>query len=204
MGIDLYGWIEARRPWTEELENWIGVAPLHELGARNYYLFAMLFGVHGSPDDRKPLAAGRGLPATISQRARAEYDTAIARWPNEIFASSWITWAEITAIDWYTPVGELVLAKSIDPEQYGPAPGFWTRRHAAAEFEGPFPPGFMGRGGDLRPGLEWEVNGVAYRVIEGQRYDLLGEDWKLIFSLLEKLADRYGADAVRLTVWFSV
>jgi hypothetical protein len=44
----------------------------------------------------------------------------------------------------------------------------------------------------------------AYRVVAGTREDLLGADWVLLFRLLETLAGRYGAEAVRLVVWFGV
>ena len=61
---------------------------------------------------------------------------------------------------------------------------------------------FIGRADDLQPGQEWEAGDKVYRVVAGTREDLLGADWLTLFRVMEALAVRYGADDVRMTVWF--
>jgi hypothetical protein len=47
-------------------------------------------------------AAERGLPLDASETVRAELDR-LAEWPDQVFGTTWITWAELKATDWTEP-----------------------------------------------------------------------------------------------------
>ncbi len=200
MGQDIHGWIEARKSGYDW---WFGAAVIGLLADRNYWAFAALFGVNGALDDLPPLAPARGLPADISDQAKADHEADLARAPREFFGETWVTWAEIAAVDWKAPVGNLILMTRMPTEGERPWYTYW---YTPSTFEhplrNPLPPGFVGRADDLQPGQEWEAGDKVYRVVAGTREDLLGADWLTLFRVMEALAVRYGADDVRMTVWF--
>jgi hypothetical protein len=111
MGTDISGWIEARHPRAES--KWFGVAPIRQLVDRNYWAFAALFGVRQS-GDLGPLAPACGLPPDLAERTQSDHQACVTKWPDEYFGESWITWAEIAAVDWRAPVGVLVLTTNTD------------------------------------------------------------------------------------------
>ncbi|WP_297153093.1 hypothetical protein [Thermogemmatispora sp.] len=101
MGVDITGWIECRQFFLlkSEATPWRPATSLRFLfHDRNYDAFGCLFGVKNYANFR-PVAQGRGLPEDVSPEVQAEYE----RWGDGAFGTSWITWAEIKAIDWEEP-----------------------------------------------------------------------------------------------------
>lgn len=161
-----------------------------------------------------PLAQGRGLPPDISDRAKSDYEAAIAAAPDEFFGTTWNTWAEIAAVDWKAPYGHVVLEYRPEKEsaftwpteqsafREGIPADFIGSLDEVSRFVGPFPPGFAGQGHDLKPGQRWEAKGRKYAVVSATRENLLGANWVLLFDIMALLAARLGSENVRLTVWF--
>ncbi|WP_052890913.1 hypothetical protein [Thermogemmatispora carboxidivorans] len=202
MGVDITGWIECRQFFILESETtpW---EPAIRLGFlfhdRNYDAFGCLFGVKNYANFR-PVAEGRGLPTDVSPEVRAAYE----RWGDEIFGASWITWAEIKAIDWEEPA-ELPDARihcyrrAEDGSLVYEGKSAWDRDFAEVVghslIEGIF-------GACTWPeGQEWEIGGKVYRSVRLRRKDARAS-WKATFSVMEALASNYGDDGVRMIVWF--
>lgn len=101
MGTDIHGVLEARS-WADD-ELWLPVVNAGLILRRNYETFARLFGVrnvHGV----NPVAANRGFPEHFS-------DPDVMAWFKArktpyldgdlcCHSPSWLTWAEMQAIDW--------------------------------------------------------------------------------------------------------
>jgi hypothetical protein len=94
MGTDIHGWIEVK---SDIRKTWFGAVKIESelmLGAKNYGMFAFLFGVR-NPVGCEPLANARGLPKDISSEAATE----AAQFPGG-HSQSWISWQELQAISW--------------------------------------------------------------------------------------------------------
>lgn len=105
MGTEISGFVECRASHLHEegrVSAWRVAIDLFLLNiTRNYDAFGCLFGVRNYADFR-PLAADRGLPADASETVRAELDK-LAQWPEQAYGTTWITWAELKAVDWDEP-----------------------------------------------------------------------------------------------------
>lgn len=105
MGTDISGFVECRAWRADEGERdlvWRAAADLFLLNdTRNYDAFGCLFGVRNFANFR-PLAAERGRPVDASEEVRAELDR-LAPWPDQAYGTTWITWAELEAVDWDEP-----------------------------------------------------------------------------------------------------
>ena len=102
MGTDISGAIECRRAFRDPPQHaggkgWEFAMNLRQLyDARDYDSFGCLFGVTNFAGF-EPVAAERGLPGDVAPRT-AEL---AARWP--YFSPTWVSWAEIAAVDWSEP-----------------------------------------------------------------------------------------------------
>jgi hypothetical protein len=99
MGVDISGMIECRPVSSSPgpAVSWqysIDLAQLYS--GRNYDAFGCMFGVTNYAAF-EPIAADRGLPADVS----AWTLDMSARWA--FFSATWISWAQIAAIDWDEP-----------------------------------------------------------------------------------------------------
>lgn len=54
-----------------------------------------------------------------------------------------------------------------------------------------------------KAGDTWHEDGRDYFVKSVTRRELLGGGWQTLLDIMEVLAKRYGADCVRMVVWFS-
>jgi hypothetical protein len=208
MGTDISGFIECRT-WHLHGEEtpWHAAVDLFCLyTTRNYDAFGCLFGVRNFADFR-PLATGRGLPGDVSEGVLAELDRAYSS-PDDVFGTSWISWAEVKAVDWeemaeapdsrlhryeQTPDGLKMAGKS------GWSP---TTAQFAAAVGLPSQPG--GEPPAWPEGAEWLVDDVLYRSETLSRRDAIpaDSDWTPVWVVMETLAGLHGDDNVRLVVWF--
>ena len=98
--MQMWGWVEVRPLLSDPAssrpdKNWSAVIDAGGgLLFGNYHAYGCLFGVANS--DFEPLAPGRGIPEDASERVRQD----LAAWDTDAFSPSWVTWAEIKAMDW--------------------------------------------------------------------------------------------------------
>ncbi|MGH2487275.1 MAG: hypothetical protein ACRDHE_14805, partial [Ktedonobacterales bacterium] len=63
MGVDIMAWVEILKPGSKD---WSGIVRIDGLVTHSYSMFYMLFGKRGGTRF-PPIAAGRGLPADLSE-----------------------------------------------------------------------------------------------------------------------------------------
>ncbi|MFI1396386.1 hypothetical protein [Streptomyces sp. NPDC020681] len=207
MGTDISGFVEFRAGRAVEGERevvWRAAVDLYDLNdIRNYDAFGCLFGVRNFANFR-PLAAERGRPVDASEEVRAELDR-LAPWPDQAYGTTWITWAELKAVDWDEPAERPdsrihEYRQSPDGLRFVGKSG-WDPRFAQA-LNSPRQPS------DPRPtwpeGTEWLIGDTLYRSETLRRRDAVREDgeWKPVWDAMETLAAQHGDDHVRLVVWF--
>lgn len=196
MGTDINGWIEAR---TRAGARWAGVARLSPILDRDYDVFGSLFGVQNFAGF-SPIAEGRGMPVDASDEARAEY----LGWGDEDHDASWIAATELAAIDW----GERAGRPDARLHQYEPQASGEPRYVGKAGWPGRSVAGATGAGGPGDPipipadGAERRVDGVIYRAETMARIDATNPSFDLVLRWVADLASRYGAENVRMVVWF--
>ena len=186
MGTDAQGWIEFRPPWSPEA--WNAVIRIGPLVDRHYDMFGLLFGVRNFAQF-PPVAAGRGIPGDLSNRARDEY---LAM---ETISASWVLWSEIDSVDWD------LAATDGRPHRYERQPDGSLAMTGKASPVGRFePPQDLIR----EAGATWERDGDVFRIERITRREVLdgSPTWKLIFDLMARLAADHGSDNVRLVAWF--
>lgn len=198
MGTDIHGWVEVQSKATD---SWFPVIDVSSLVDRNYTLFSWLFGmklvgVKNRASDIKPLAPGRGLPQDVSEGAKADYEDAISKFPQEFHSATWITWAEIQSINWDEVVEDRILRFRI-----GKPANTWVESWKD-DFLEVYADHWQGDADDLKPGHTWEHGQYSYRVEATRRRDVLEGGWALLFRLLEVLATSYDANDIRMVVWF--
>ncbi|MBW8481063.1 hypothetical protein [Actinomadura parmotrematis] len=201
MGTDIHGVLECRRPYGAEPRPWLPAIDLGLLyGDRDYDAFGCLFGVRNYASFR-PLAAYRGLPGDVSDAVRE------AAADEDAHGRTWISWAEVAAVDWDEPAEEADLRL----HQYRPGPdgalayqgkSLWSAGLAEAA-------GVSLR--DVHGGVAWEegreyTDGTTvFRAERMLRRHAVPPDgaWRAVWTVLEVLAGRGGSpDDARLVVWF--
>ena len=90
MGVDIAGWVEVNDP---RRGGWNGVIHIDSLVDRAYPVFAALFGVRGG-GIVEPIAQGRGIPQDKSNEVYFAHPWVMG------VAPSWISWSEITIVNW--------------------------------------------------------------------------------------------------------
>ncbi|MFJ6405661.1 hypothetical protein ACIQK9_09035 [Streptomyces hydrogenans] len=209
MVTDINGFLEYRAAEDGRGPAWHTAQDLGSLyDGCSYDAFGCLFGVRDYANFR-PLAAHRGLPADVSGSPGARYSQLTERHGDGGFHdASWITWAELKAIDWdepaekpdsrlhtyrRTPVGFRFTGKST-----------WSR--AFAEAVGPRQGQVRldpGEGQEWPEGSEWLIGDTLYRSVTLRRRDAFPHaEWRPVWHAMKTLAARHGDNAVRLVVWF--
>lgn len=211
MGWDICGAIECREQTGQEAV-WRYAADLYPLyEGRNYDSFGCLFGFKNHANFR-PIAEGRGLPPDISSEVRKDFE----RFRGEGSGMSWVSWAEIKAIDWEeegeqadsrihryerNEQGELVFTgKAVwdrEFEELVNSQQIETEAGTMASMLG----AILGAKPAMPEGQQWEKGNVVYRSEKLKRKDAC-DDWGGVFNAMEQYAATYGDDGVRLVVWF--
>lgn len=91
---------------------------------RDYGFFGWLAGVRNY-SDMAPIAADRGFPADASAEAAKHYDD----WSGDAHSASWVSVAELLAVDYDQPVEDRRTTKQLGPN-------FWTGGATCATGEG--------------------------------------------------------------------
>lgn len=213
MGIDAYGWVEVK----DEFSNWLPLMNAVPLMDRSRTLFGSLFWTDNNTNFQ-PIAPERGLPVDCSELVRKDFATLakdvadIVAWgggeppesPEEYFCCTWITWREIQAIDWEeeAPV-EPYHIWVVTPSKAGT---IQTHReiYLRSELIQRFAFSEEALDAAWKDGRTWEVDGKQYQILRplDKRKEALTQGWRTLFKVMEVLAEQYGADNVRLIVWF--
>lgn len=143
MSTDMVGFVE----FEEHPNHWCAGILIDCIVIGHYDAYGCLFGVKNYAEFR-PIAANRGIPFNASMPVREDE----SQQDEHSYGHSWITWAEIQAIDWDE--------QGLDFDQRHPD--------------------------------EYAV----------RRSILESEDWIFLFNVMELFGERYGADNVRMVVWF--
>lgn len=203
MGTDINGFLEYRAPKDHQKPVWYAAHDLDTLNdVRNYDAFGCLFGVRNYANFR-PLAAGRGFPADASATVGARF-AELTGWCGESgsHGATWITWAEVQAVDWDEPAAK----PDSRLHQFRRTPS-GLRMTAKASWSAAFAEAVGLEVGEIREwpdGSEWLVGDTLYRSVTIRRSDAVTEtgEWQPVWAAMKALADRHGADNVRLVVWF--
>jgi hypothetical protein len=209
MGTDIEGWVEVIHRHAYAKDFWMPLIRIGPLVDRNSGMFNSLFWPSDGTGFR-PIAPERGIPADASEHVKSEFATNHSAAPEDIWGPSWITWQEIKAIDWE------------ESTQQGRLWGYHYRKDANGEYRLVSP--FSRSADELSrvaehlststeellagwgEGTQREKGDSLYRVEKIRRRHCLegglGRGWQTLFRLLEVLEERYGAEGIRLVVWF--
>lgn len=186
MSIYIGGWVEVKVEW--KANHWEGIIRVDELLHGHYDMFGCLFDVMNYTGLTAP-APKRGLPQDISIEGR-QYDLDMEKQGGTLH-QSWITWAEIKAVDldevgidrrahWYKRAedGSLIYQNTKGSVRNTPA--------------------------EVYEGLTWEDNGTVYRIQTITRREIfeMSADWQMLFDMMRILEKRYSAENIRLVAWF--
>ncbi|MCX5143907.1 hypothetical protein [Streptomyces sp. NBC_00338] len=127
-GAHLWGPDDEDSVWQSAIDVWL-------LNSGNAYdALACLFGVRNYFGFRPP-AEDRGLPEDSSSGVRAMF--AAAGGPDDVYGTTWITWAELTSADWQETNSSGSLSRQDvagDTTHWGPV---WAVMHTLAKLYGP-------------------------------------------------------------------
>lgn len=197
VGTDIYGFVECRwdRWLDEDDRRWHAAIDLdHLYNGRSYVAFGCLFGVRDA--SFAPLAADRGLPPDASPEAVADY----GGWGGA-YGASWITWAELQAVDWEQTTTE---AHERVHEYRRGAGGAWelyglnSSLDRFAELSGIDDPRVLHRAGRFHPeGSEWHDGDRLFRIGRLRRKEAVPDDeWAPVWAVMRTLAGLHGDDGV--------
>lgn len=196
MGCDIHGQVEVRE---HEDASWWGTAQLLGVVGRDYDTFGCLFGVRGTHWTNSAFGK-RGLPdgLAINTRRRLREGDGLEGESVACHSRSYFTVSELRDVDWSETAANRdwrysVLDEDLEPtgHKFGWSSG-WAEiinenEEALAE-------------GEAVP----NEDGTRYvKRIRNTRREALSGAWEwFLFDLLETYADRFGAENVRVVVWF--
>ena len=206
MGIDISGAIECRPGFgflPDPEVAWEFAIDLAQLNcSQSYDAFGCLLGV-ANYAGFTPIAAERGLPSDIADRTRQDH----ARYSNESFAQTWVTWAELDAVDWDEP------AERPDARVHRylqDADGGWVMADKSswnrdlAQVTGVSLADATAGTPVYPEGTQWRIGNQLFRSERLIRRDAVPATgaWAPVWTVMRTLADLHGGDNVRLIVWF--
>lgn len=229
MGCDIHGYIEVRE--RSESSGWDPLVRVRALVYRPYSMFAKLFGVRNGPTiylgkeqavalgmepgfyqqrvEAHPVAEGRGIPDDADYETRREYEAD----GSDVHSPSWLLATEYAAIDWTAEAayedaaicayrrsedGALIDAGIAKPDH--DLYRRWRERCDAARAADPDAdlPDFP----HIEKGTEVEWDGIVFRGEPWTWGRLRDQQWGELPWMLGVLSERYGAENVRMVVWF--
>jgi hypothetical protein len=205
VGTDIRGFIEVGHRHRAGGVRWTAAEKLSVV--EHYDMFGCLFGVMNYANFR-PIAPNRGIPEDASAEVK-NWVAEILTWAKpdsaDFHSATWISWAEIKAIDWreegleadsrlhryrYTEEGTLVFeGKSAWSRDWGEQVGVSIEDA-------------LGKKLIWEKDVELVAGERVYLAEKLQRKDVLTPDWMDVFKNMESLAAKHGDELVRLVVWF--
>jgi hypothetical protein len=179
MGCDIHAWLETRRDsqWSTPDSKALDLD-------RAYDTFGLFFGVRNYANF-SPVAERRGFPRGASALVCQDYE----KWSDDAHSASWLTWADVERVE-----REQALLDSYIHE-YDAA---GTHLGTFAGSSQLTPPEYMA----LASGESVTKDGHLFRQEHVQALDNLSTAWQAALDRMRALAADYGADNVRLVVWF--
>lgn len=190
MGCDIHGWVEIRT------HNWYAMVNIEGCTGRSYDTYGCLFGVRNSANF-EPVAKRRGLPDDLSIKARRDYQSA----ESDHHSMSYLTYEEIQDIDWSESAQDSdgrVAVVDEDGETQIKA-GYIAGVHDGLSEEQLA----RAQNGDRIPltDTDGEARYATHKTLT--RDEAVSGAWQwLLGDQMDLLADQYGAENVRLVVWF--
>jgi hypothetical protein len=195
VGTDISGGVEYRPhgPGSPWLLADIGLDAL----PRNYDAFGLLFGVRNYAGF-DAVAPGRGLPDDASPELLS------LQFGDGEHGHTWASWTDLTHINENTPAPHVddrihEYKRTAEGLRFVGKAGHHGHpwRAVAGEHADP-------KGSSYPHGTEWCAGDRIWRVERLSPGDVLRDDPQLrtLFETMRDIAGRYGADNVRLTVWF--
>jgi hypothetical protein len=173
-------------------ETWYDLFSLDTLLLNHSDLSGCLFGVDNYAG-YAPLFANRGLPTDCSNSLR----TLAEEWGDEAEDPSWVLWSELKRVDWDEPA-EARDRRISQFTQEGNKEVFETKWLGHLDWDW------------VRDALDKDADATVrsgphiFRRVIAKRTDALeGTDFPLVMKLMATLAERFGDENVRMTVWFS-
>jgi hypothetical protein len=184
--MQIYGAVEFRIA-----DEWYDVINIAALLLGRSDLFGCLFGVQNYAG-YVPLFPDRGFPSDCSYDLKLKVEPFVTQVSNP----SWALWSELKRINWdelATRNDERITELAREGDFEKPV----TKWLHAPDLQG------------VRDALDRDPNATVTignrmfkRLILKRRDSLDGTEFPLVMTLMECLAERYGDEAVRLTVWF--
>lgn len=205
MGTDIVGWVEVATQLNRRLGGWtaaVALEPLMDAG-RAYDMLGCLFGVANYANFR-PLAPRRGLPGDLSPLARQEYDRQVQGQERSLPAT-WIGWSEILAADWDEPAEQPddrlhAYRRQADGHLVYDGKALWSLD--AERVTGLSPQARARLPRYWSEGQEWAAEDLVFRAVRLRRREARTPAWERVFAIMGLLAEAFGAEQVRLVVWF--
>lgn len=175
MGVDIYGWVEVKEPRANNPNfslKWRALMDISLVVERSYAIFGSLFGVRNE-DGFSPIAAGRGFPHDASDRVlRDSADGAVK--------PTWLGPEDLAHVDW-----DEVGAREVE------------RGGEVFEYQ------MMDSSGQTSSIQSHEHGEVEHEVRKRwSRDEVMTPGWRATLAIMQALALRFGAQGVRLVVWF--
>jgi hypothetical protein len=195
------GWIEV---YIASARQWSGILNVGRFLTHSYEAYACLFGERNIFGFR-PLVGPRGRPTELSRESIEE--SAVAMSGGDPLDFTWVSWAEIDAMDW---AEQSSLLDPVIHEYHVQADGkLDVMRRVPADALPVDLPGLRetadrlaAQGGAGIQPREWRSGSTVFRAEWLTRRQCFTEDWTLAFEVMRHLAGRYGPEAVRMLVWF--
>lgn len=197
MGCDIHGFVELdkRGHGDDERSWWVAAGNLFGFVGRSYDSFGCLFGVRNYANF-DPVAPDRGIPEHASRTVEEDYES----WGVDAHSASFLTFEEMLAIDWQETAESpderySILDENQEPTgtKFGLGPASWwtevVKDNKAAIEAG-------------EPVAHPDGDNYIQRRTPTREEALSGAwDW-LLDDYMGLLADRFGAENVRMVVWF--
>ena len=190
---DLRGWVEVREGSGQRWQCIVDLEPLFP-ECPDSRVYESLFWPHADGLGFKTAAPGRGVPIDTSELVRADHS---GEWFSELVLVSWISWREIQDLDW-----EEI---STYPESDEQPHVYWRDADGQLHYEGAAPGGYPQWWHPDDPET-FEADGkvLRYEHISRRRAFERSWGWPTLLKMLSTLGERYGADNVRVVVYFLI
>lgn len=181
----MYGSVEVR--WADEWSECVDIASLL---LTHLDLSGCLFGVDNLAGFR-PLFAGRGLPSDVAFTLGSKVNRG-----DGLLDASWVLWSELRQVDWNerAETFDARVSEIAESENGDVVITKWLTKPELA---------WIKESLERNPEKEVRIGERRFRRLILRRRDALeGTEFPLLMRLMECLAERFGGEGVRLTVYF--
>lgn len=191
MGTSLLGFLEIR---LSSNHSWRVMDNLNFFFlSQNYPLYGLLFGVRNQAGFI-PIAPNRGIPNDASKEVQE--CTAIFQDDPQTQDCSWISWQELSEIQWDAIPVEIVREyDKTDDENELEYLGYFIGNDDRWHFSD-------SQWASLKKLGVLERSGNVYKLDTGTARDAIDPSWEELFNRMKQLSSFYRAENVRMVIWF--